>query len=100
MSVSVPLAEHVVRCWDARCWAALSPVKGVELYDSVLGDWPRGRTRDGGLYLARLARACADTGELDRARAEGRKALAIARKTRSTVAARELKQLTASLNDK
>jgi len=100
LSVSVPLAEHVVRCWDARCWAALSPVKGVELYDSVLGDWPRGRTRDGGLYLARLARACADTGELDRARAEGRKALAIARKTRSTVAARELKQLTASLNDK
>jgi hypothetical protein len=43
------------------------------------------RSRDGGLYLAR-------------ARAEGRKALAIARTTRSTVAARELKQLTASLN--
>jgi hypothetical protein len=69
-SVSVPLAEHVLRCWEARCWAALSPTRGVALYDAVLRDWPRGRTRDGGLYLARLARACADAGELDRARAE------------------------------
>lgn len=98
LSVSVPLSEHVVRCWEARCWAALSPAKGVALYDSVLRDWPRGRTRDGGLYLARLATACADAGELDRARAEGRKALAIARTTRSRVTARELKQLTSTLN--
>jgi transcriptional regulator with XRE-family HTH domain len=98
LSVSVPLVEHVVRCWEARCWAALSPARGVALYDSVLRDWPRGRTRDGGLYLARLAKACADAGELDRARAEGRKALAIARTTRSSVAARELKQLSATLN--
>jgi transcriptional regulator with XRE-family HTH domain len=98
LSVSVPLAEHVVRCWEARCWAALAPTKGVALYDSVLRDWPRGRTRDGGLYLARLARACADAGELDRAQAEGRKALAIARTTRSNVAARELKQLATTLN--
>ncbi|HEV7807892.1 MAG TPA: hypothetical protein VGO80_18880, partial [Solirubrobacteraceae bacterium] len=97
LSVSV-LAEHLVRCWEARCWAALSPAKGVALYDSVLRDWPRGRTRDGGLYLARLARACADAGEPDRAHAEGRKALAIARATRSSVAARELKQLTTTLN--
>jgi hypothetical protein len=92
-SVSVPLVEHVVRRWEARCWAALSPARGVALYDNVLRDWPRSRTRDGGLYLARLARACADAGELDRARAEGRKALAIARATRSSVAARELKRL-------
>jgi transcriptional regulator with XRE-family HTH domain len=98
LSVSVPVAEHLVRCWEARCWAALSPARGVALYDSVLRDWPRGRTRDGGLYLARLATACADAGEPDRARAEGRKALALARTTRSTVAARELKQLAASLN--
>jgi hypothetical protein len=98
LSVSVPLAEHVVRCWEARCWAALAPTKGVALYDSVLRDWPRGRTRDGGLYLARLARACADAGELDRAEVEGRKALAIARTTRSSVAARELKQLATTLN--
>jgi hypothetical protein len=87
-----------VRCWQARCWAALSPARDVALYDSVLRDWPRGRTRDGGLYLARLATACADVGELDRARAEGRKALAIARTTKSTVAARELKQLATILN--
>jgi hypothetical protein len=98
LSVSVPLSEHVVRCWEARCWAALSPAKGVALYENVLRDWPRGRTRDGGLYLARLAIACADAGELDRAHAEGRKALAITRTTRSTVAARELKRLAASLH--
>jgi len=98
LSVSVALSEHVVRCWRARCWAALAPAKAVALYDSVLRDWPRHRTRDGGLYLARLARACADAGELDRARAEGRKALAIARATKSTVAARELKRLSASLD--
>lgn len=97
LSVSVPLAEHVVRCWEARCWAALSPARGIALYDGVLRDWPRGRTRDGGLYLARLARACVDAGEPDRARAEGRKALTIARSTRSTVAARELKLLSAAL---
>jgi hypothetical protein len=73
------------------------PARGVALYDSILRDWPRGRTRDGDLYLARLAQACADAGEPDRARAEGRKALAIVRSTRSTVAARELKQLSATL---
>lgn len=98
LSVGVPLTEHVVRCWEARCRAALSPAEGVALYDSVLCNWPRGRTRDGGLYLARLANACVDAGEPDRARAEGRKALAIARTTRSNVAARELKQLAATLN--
>jgi len=98
LSVSVPLAEHIVRCWEARCWAALFPARGVALYDSVLRDWPRGRTRDGGLYLARLARACADAGEPDRAHVEGSKALATARTTRSSVAARELKQLAVSLN--
>jgi transcriptional regulator with XRE-family HTH domain len=98
LSVSVALSEHVVRCWEARCWAALSPAKAVVLYDGVLRDWPRHRTRDGGLYLARLATACANAGELDRARAEGRKALAIARTTKSSVAARELKQLTTILN--
>jgi hypothetical protein len=93
--------EHCARSApQARCWAALSPARGVALYDSVLRDWPRGRTRDGGLYLARLARACAGAGELDRARAEGRKALAIARTTRSSVAVRELKQLTTRLPER
>ena len=78
-----------MRCWEARCWAALAPAKAVALYDSVLRNWPRHRTRDGGLYLARLANACADAGERDRAHAEGRKALGIARTTRSSVAARD-----------
>lgn len=98
LSVGVPVSEHLVRCWQARCWAALSPARGVELYDGVLRDWPRGRRRDGGLYLARLATVCARAGDPDRARAEGRKAFAIARAARSTVAARELKQLAATLN--
>ncbi len=98
LAASAPLAEHVVPCWEARCWAALKPATGVKRYDGVLRAWPRGLTRDGGLYLARLARACADAGELDRARAEGRKALAIAQATQSTVATRELGRLTAALS--
>jgi transcriptional regulator with XRE-family HTH domain len=97
LSASIPLAEHVVRCWEARCWAVLSPARGVALLDDLLRDWPRGRTRDGGLYLARLANACAAAGQPDRARAEGAKALTVARTTRSSVAARELTQLTAAL---
>jgi len=97
LATSLPVAEHIMRRWEARCWAALEPTKGVALYDEVLGDWPRGWTRDRGLYLARLARACADAGELDRARAEGRRALAIARVTNSSVVARELTRLIAAL---
>jgi len=53
--------------------------------------------REVGLHQARLALACAATGEHDRARAAGRKALAIARSTRSSVATRELKRLGAEL---
>jgi hypothetical protein len=66
----------------------------VALYDDLLRDWPRavGR-RDGGFYQARLAIACAASGPLDRARAEGRKALTTARATQSATAARELRQL-------
>jgi hypothetical protein len=44
-----------------------------------------------------LATACAAAGELDRAKAEGRKALAIARTTKSAMAARELRQLRETL---
>jgi hypothetical protein len=97
LSTSVSHADHVVRRWAARCWAVLSPARGVVLYDDVLRDWPCGRTRDRGLYLARLANACAAAGQPDRARAEGAKALAIARTTQSHVTARELTQLTAAL---
>jgi hypothetical protein len=45
------------------------------------------------VHRARLALACAAAGEHDRARAEGRKSLAIARTTKSNVAARELRRL-------
>jgi transcriptional regulator with XRE-family HTH domain len=94
LPVDMPLSGFLVRCWEARCWALLEPAKGVALYDDLLRDWPRavGR-RDGGLYQARLAIACAACGRLDRARAEGRKALTTARATQSATAARELRQL-------
>ncbi len=65
--------------------------------DNVLRDWPRGRAATVAC-TSRACTSCADADELDRARAEGRKALAIARTTRSSVAARELKQLTTTLN--
>jgi hypothetical protein len=67
------------------------------MYDDALREWPRDRTRHGGVHLARLALACAATGEHDRARAEGRKGLAIARATKSSDAKRELRQLREAL---
>jgi hypothetical protein len=83
---------------EARCWAALDPAKAIGLYDAALRDWPRTEVRDGCLHMARLALACAATGELDRARAEGRKALAIAKQTKSATATRELRRLGAALS--
>jgi transcriptional regulator with XRE-family HTH domain len=91
-------SAHDVRCWEARCWGTLAPAKAIPMYESLLRDWPPGETRDGGLYMARLAVVCAAAGELDRAEAEGRKALAIARATNSASAFRELKQLGAVLS--
>jgi transcriptional regulator with XRE-family HTH domain len=82
-----------VRANEARCWGWMKPQKAVLLYDEALREWPREQMRDGGLHQARLALACAAAGEHDRAKAEGRKALAIARTTKSSVAARELKRL-------
>ena len=96
-SAALPSAEHLVRAWEARCWSVLRPPRGVALWDRALRDWPRDQVRDDGLYRARLALACASAGELDRARAEGRRALATAKQTRSATAARELKQLGAVL---
>ncbi|MGH2941949.1 MAG: helix-turn-helix domain-containing protein [Solirubrobacteraceae bacterium] len=94
LAADTSLSGFLVRCWEARCQAVLEPATGMALYDEVLRDWPPaiGR-RDRGLYQARLAIAYATAGELDRARAEGRTALAIARATNSTTIARELRQL-------
>jgi hypothetical protein len=44
----------------------------------ALHEWPRDEVRDRGLHQARLAPACAQSGELDRAKAEGANAFAIA----------------------
>lgn len=82
-----------VRAGEARCWLSAQPKKAIVLYEDALRQWPRDETRGGGVHQARLALACAATGELDRAKAEGRKALAIARATDSNIAMRELKQL-------
>jgi tetratricopeptide (TPR) repeat protein len=87
----------LVRRWEANCWAVLKPARAIELYDAILRDQPRAWVGGHGLYLAYLANACADAGELDRARAEGGRALAIAKQTKSTTAARELKRLQAAL---
>jgi hypothetical protein len=82
-----------VRAAEAQCWLWLQPRKAIPLYESVLSAWPRDRIRDGGLHQARFALTCAAAGERDRAEAEGRKALAIARATNSASAKRELRRL-------
>jgi hypothetical protein len=84
---------RLVRTNEARCWLWLQPAKAVTLYENALREWPRDLARDGGLHQARLALGCAGAGQLDRAEVEGRKALAIARKTKSSIAIREVKQL-------
>jgi len=87
-----------VRPDEARCWLAMQPRRAIGLYEGVLRNWPRHRVRDRGLHQARLAVACAAAGELDRAQAEGRKALAITRTTKSSGAARELRRLGAAIS--
>jgi transcriptional regulator with XRE-family HTH domain len=87
------MTDLFVGRWEARCWAALKPARAIGLYDAILRDQPRTWVREQGLYLAYVANACADAGELDRARAEGAKAWAIVKQTRSATAARELKRL-------
>lgn len=87
-----------VRAGEARCWLSMQPRKAILLYERALRTWPRDEARGGGVHQARLALACAAAGERDRAELEGRKALSIARTTKSSVAARELKQLGAALS--
>jgi transcriptional regulator with XRE-family HTH domain len=82
-----------VRAGEARCWLSTRPKKAIGLYEDALREWPRDETRGGGVHQARLALACAAANERDRAEAEGRKALAIARTTNSNIAMRELRQL-------
>lgn len=81
------------RAAEARAWLAMSPAKAIGLYEDALRDWPRAEVQHGGIERARLALACALAGEMDRAEAEGAKALVIYKQTRSATAARELKQL-------
>jgi transcriptional regulator with XRE-family HTH domain len=85
------------RATEARCWLAMAPAKAIDFYEDALRDWPRAEVQHGGLQRARLALACALAGQLDRAKAEGAKALAIAKQTRSASVTRELRQLGAVL---
>jgi hypothetical protein len=87
------VTHNQVRATEARCWLWMQPSKAIPLYERILREWPRDRMRDGALHQARLALACAATGEHDRATVEGRKALTIARATNSSVVTRELKRL-------
>jgi hypothetical protein len=86
-----------VRATEARSWLWMQPRKAISLYEEALRRWPRDQVRDGGLQQARLALACAGAGEMDRARAEGRKALTIVKQTKSATATRELRRLGAAL---
>jgi transcriptional regulator with XRE-family HTH domain len=81
----------------ARCQLWLEPTAAIAAFDDLLRAWPSDRVRDRGVQQARLAAACAAAGEHDRAEAEGRKALAIARATKSATATREIKRLSATL---
>lgn len=92
------VTQRHVHTAAARCWLWLRPSKAIALYESALREWPRDRARDGGLHQVRLALACAAAGERDRAEAEGRRALAIARATKSAIATRELKALGQTLS--
>jgi transcriptional regulator with XRE-family HTH domain len=92
------MTELLIRRWEARCWAELDPAKGVLLYDTILRNQPRTWVREQGLYLAYVARASAAAGEVDRAKTDGARALAIFRQTQSATAGRELRQLGALLN--
>jgi transcriptional regulator with XRE-family HTH domain len=92
------VTHAAVRATEARSWLWMQPRRAISLYEDALRDWPREQVRDGGTQQARLAFACAAAGEHDRAKAEGRKALAIAKQTKSATATRELKRLGAALS--
>ena len=64
---------------------------------SAMRMWPCDEVRDRGLHRSRLALACAQAGELDRAKAEGAQALVTAKQTGSVAAARDLRRLGAVL---
>jgi hypothetical protein len=68
----------------------MAPAKAVGLYEEALRDWPCDEVRDRGLHRSRLALACAQAGELDRAKAEGAQPRVMAKQTGSVAAAREL----------
>ena len=81
------------RATEACCWLAIAPAKAVGLYEEALRDWPCDEVRDRGLHRSRLALACGQAGEVDRAKAEAAQALVIAKHTGSVAIGRELQRL-------
>ena len=97
--MSEPLGGHedatapYVLAAEARCWLWLRPGVSIAMFEDVMRRLPHDRTRSRAIQQARLAQACAAADELDRAAAEGLKALEVARTTTSDLALRELKRL-------
>lgn len=78
---------------EARCWLRLRPRTAIAMLEDALRLWPRESTRGRGIHQARLAVACANADEPERAAAAGIEALDVARSTRSNIVARQLKRL-------
>jgi hypothetical protein len=94
-SLAVDSTSHdYVRRYEADCWLRLKrPDRAVPLFEQVLEGLPDSRPRDRGLNGARLAVACAAAHAHDRAAAEGIRAVAIAKTSRSERTLRELRRL-------
>jgi hypothetical protein len=88
----LPTSPYLVAA-EARCWLWLRPRRAVTAFEDVLRLLPHDRTRSRGIQRARLAQACAAAGDPERAAAEGIKAMAIVRTTRSDLTMRELARL-------
>jgi hypothetical protein len=85
-------AAPYVQADAARCWLLLRPQQAVAMLEGALRVWPHDRTRGLGVQQARLALACASD-DVDRAAAEGMKALDMAKATKSDMTMRELRRL-------
>jgi hypothetical protein len=87
--------------WHSRHGGVLLAGDGTRQSDRALrrgvARLPCDEVRDRGLHRSRLALACAQAGELDRAKAEGTQAFVIAKQTGSVAATRELRRLGAVL---
>ncbi len=86
--------EQYLEMEAAACWTQLNhPEQALSVFQKSLSEWPAALRRDRGLSLARLASACAASGEVARACAIGEEAVQVARVTGSARTTRELHRL-------